>query len=454
MRGLAALFVFFCHYFYTCFVIAEGWGYGDSNYNLLKLPFLRLFYAGPPMVCVFFVISGYALSLKPLKLMRSKDGHGQLSNTMASLIFRRGIRLFLPTVVSTFLIFCLLRLGLYEWTREFAYDDEYMPNVQEIHYERFDSFADQLYDWLAAVRGLVHVWDWDAFASSTGMDVHLWTIPVEFRASMMLFLTIMGVARLRTWCRVAVIAGSVVFAYASDRWEMMLFYAGMGLAEMDIIRGAHADPRTTAMAVAVTVVDERKAAAADEHHLHLPLPLSTRKSNKAPATTVSKRYTATHLAWLTLSILALYFMSQPDTGSDETPGWVFLSSLIPEWWTYKYRYWQSLGSILFVLSVGRLPVWQRFFNTSLVQYFGKISYAIYLMHGPVLHTVGYAIERRVWTSVTGIEGSWYNVGFVVAALFIVPIVFWVSDVFWRAVDAPIVRFSRWVEGMCSAEEAR
>ncbi|KAK3684865.1 acyltransferase [Podospora appendiculata] len=415
MRGLAALFVFFCHYFYTCFVIAQGWGYGETNYHVLKLPFVRLFYQGPPMVCVFFVISGYALSLKPLKLLRARRLEA-LAVTMASLVFRRGLRLFLPTAISTLIIMLLLRVGMYEWTREFAYDGRYMKNVQEIHYERFDTAAEQMADWARAMFNFVHVWDWDIFAGSTAIDVHLWTIPVEFRSSMMLFLTLLGTARLRTAARVVVVLVVMAFTYRSDRWEMLLFYAGMLLAERDIVRAG-----------------ALKAAAGGGELL---------------GEETARRSRPLRAWWAAVSILALYLMSQPDQGGEETPGWVVLTGLVPEWWSDKYRYWQSAGAVLFVLAVGRSPGWQRFFNTAVVQYFGKISYAIYLMHGPVMHTVGYAIERKVW-SYTGVEGSAYNVGFVLASVFVVPVVVWVSDVFWRLVDAPVVRFSKWAETRCS-----
>lgn len=144
-------------------------------------------------------------------------------------------------------------------------------------------------------------------------------------------------------------------------------------------------------------------------------------------------------------------MSQPDEGGEETPGWVWLSGMIPGWWGDKHRFWQSFGAVLFVLAVTRSSGLQRAFNSGVVQYFGRISYAIYLMHGPVMHTVGYSIERGVWT-LTGVEGMAYSWGFVLASLFVVPVVIWVSDVFWRAVDAPVVRFAKWVETKCSAEQ--
>jgi peptidoglycan/LPS O-acetylase OafA/YrhL len=423
MRGLAALFVFFCHYFYTCFVITYGYGYGEPgmNNNILQLPIIRLFYSGPPMVCLFFVISGYALSLKPLRLMRARSWDN-LTNTMTSSIFRRGLRLFLPTTISTFMVFLLLRFNFYEGTREFAYDTRFMRNIQENHPEKLETFTLQFYDWIWKVFQFVHVWSWEPFGGSTSYDVHLWTIPVEFRCSMVLFIVLMGIAKLRTWIRFVTLISVSWFTYRNDRWEMLLFLSGTFLAEIDLISTARKASRSTA---STGLLDSF---------------LSTRE-----------KYL--QVFWTAFGIFSLYLMSQPDDGFETTPGWVYLGTLIPEWWVDKYRYYQVLGSILFVLSSNRSKVLQRPFNSSFVQYFGKISYAIYLVHGPVLHVFGYRIERWAW-GITGIETrSQYIGGFALGGLFIVPITVWAADLFWRGFDAPTVVFARWLEGKCNIGEA-
>ncbi|KAG8418148.1 hypothetical protein J3458_005584 [Metarhizium acridum] len=241
MRGLAALFVFFCHYSYQAFTIAKSWGTGKDNYHFLKLPFLRLWYQGPVAVCVFFVISGYALSYRPIKLIRS-GAVSDFSTTMSSLTFRRALRLYLPTAVSTFMIICLLRIGAYEWTRPFAGDRMYMKNIVEPHPVRMKSSYAQFRDWAIHMYNFVHVFGWDKYGGSTSYDVHLWTIPVEFRCSLYLFLTIIGTARLRTSIRFLTVGGIIWFSYRHSRWELCLFLCGMLLAEMDHIRGAHIPP--------------------------------------------------------------------------------------------------------------------------------------------------------------------------------------------------------------------
>ncbi|PHH64108.1 hypothetical protein CDD81_4983 [Ophiocordyceps australis] len=417
MRGLAALFVFFCHYSYQAFVIAEGWGCGETNYHFLKLPLIRIWYQGPPAVCVFFVISGYALSYRPLKLARSR-AFSDFSTTMSSMIFRRGIRLYLPTIISTFMIICLLRIGAYEWTRDFANDRTYMKNIVEPHPQRMASAYNQYRDWLIHMYKFVHVFGWERFGGSTSYDVHLWTIPVEFRCSLYLFLVLVGTARLQTRFRFLFVGGIIWFTYRQSRWELLLFFFGMLLAEWDHIRGAHLAP---------TLPHDEKQ-----------LPQS--------------RQLYKRLFWAFLSIVGLYLLCQPDGRGEITPGWRYLTSSIPSWWKEeKYRYWQSTGAIIFVLAVGHSKRWQRFFNTPVVQYFGKISYAMYLMHGPAMHTVGYHWEKLAYR-LTGVEGYWYNAGFVLGACFCVPTVIWWADIFWRAIDIPTVKFAKWFERQCIVKD--
>jgi peptidoglycan/LPS O-acetylase OafA/YrhL len=435
MRGLAALFVFFCHYSYGCFVLTRGYGYvyedGHVNDYFLQLPFIRLLYSGPPMVCIFFVISGYALSLKPLKLMRSRSWDA-MSTTMASSIFRRGMRLFIPTVISTFMVVLLVQYGYYDSTREFAEDETFFRAIKEFHQFRMETFYEQFWDWVWRIFEFIHIWSFDQYGGSTGYDLHLWTIPLEFRASMLLFLLQMGLARVRTWIRWFCLFMFAWFSLRNNRWEMILFVAGMLLAETDLIRIARRNAPSNASSSSSplpTTSWSEKASQAKKHGSSL------------------KKYT-----WFLVAFCGLYLMSQPDEESADTPGWQYLATWIPEWFDDKYRFWQSIGSILFVLATNFTPTLQRPFNTDFVQYFGKISYAIYLMHGPVLHTAGYTIMRWSWGITGHATQRQYVSGFALSAVFVVPTTIWAADLFWRFCDAPTVRFAKWVETQCIADE--
>ena len=257
-------------------------------------------------------------------------------------------------------------------------------------------------------------------------DVHLWTIPIEYRCSLFLFLVLIGTARVTTRLRFLTIGATMAFVYRSSRWDFLLFLAGMLIAELDLIRGAHTSSAT--------------------------IPSLDKVIPDEPATPL-RTVSISSVVWGSVSILALYLMSQPDAKGHLTPGWVYLCSVVPPWWKAEgFRYWQSAGATLFVLAVGHSPAWQRFFNSGVVQYFGKISYAIYLMHGPAMHTVGYHFEKWAY-DLTGLEGYWFNAGFALHACFCIPVVIWWADVFWRVVDIPTVKFAKWFERRCLHKDA-
>ncbi|KAF2096402.1 acyltransferase-like protein [Rhizodiscina lignyota] len=431
MRGLAAFFVFICHLFYNCYTITVGFGQGEpgQNNNMLQLPIIRLLYSGPPMVAMFFVISGYALSLKPLKQARAQQWDALL-NTLTSSTFRRGMRLFLPTTASTFLVVVMLRLEWYEGTREFASNKDFMRNVLEKHPKRFETLELQLHHWAWKVFSFVHVWGWENFGGSTPYDVHLWTIPVEFRSSLVLFLTLLGLARTKVWMRLTLLVGVMWFTIRGDRWEMVLFLAGMFLAELDLIRGPLTPSSPGATEATATLAPQSE------------------KEIEAPPRVPKIVSHLMRYIWVALGILGLYFMSQPDSSFDSTPGWMWLSTFIPKWYTQRYRFYQCLGSVIFVWATNNSQILQRPFNHPFAQYLGKISYALYLVHGPVIHVVGYRVEEWCW-SVTGRDTPMkYNLGFFLSTLVIVPVTVWIADLFWRGVDTPCVRFARWFEKRC------
>lgn len=246
-------------------------------------------------------------------------------------------------------------------------------------------------------------------------------------------------ARLRAYVRVLTVLVIGWFSYRNARWEFCLFLAGMVIAEADLARGAHIKPPATPSPLPVyTDSPSSKEKAVDDDF-----------AAEGARIAAANRARASRALWALTSILGLYLLCYPDGRGEETPGWVYLTSKIPEWWTEHeapFRYWQSAGAVLFVAAVGHLAGWQRFFCTGPVQYLGKISYAIYLVHGPVMHSCGYMMERWAYDW-SGLEGYQYNWGFALSTALCVPaVVFW-ADVFWRAFDIPTVKFAKWLEGV-------
>lgn len=62
-----------------------------------------------------------------------------------------------------------------------------------------------------------------------------------------------------------------------------------------------------------------------------------------------------------------------------------------------------------------------------------------------MHSLGYALMPNIW-ALTGKEtDAQYCFGFAIGWLVCLPVSIWAGDMFWRAVDVPTVKFSRWAE---------
>lgn len=411
MRGLAALFVYFYHFSYSSHNVLIAYGADNSNYEILKLPFIRFFYSGPAMVAIFYVVSGYALSYKPVRQMRNHDWAGLL-NTLSSSTFRRAIRLFLPCILSTLLIVLLVRLRTYDATRAIANDPSRLNEVRESHLKHYDTLAEQLHDWAHKMWIFIHPWSFGTKDTDIDIDHHLWTIPMEYRSSLVLYITQAGLARMKPRLRMLALAALMTWCFFKDRWEMILFYGGFLYADLNYISPALS-------------------------------PASS--STKA---TLASRQKATSILLIVAFLLGIYLCAAPQEHTAHSPGWTYLTSIIPSFVAHTQRFWPGFGALLLVGSTSRSPTLQRLFTNAPVQYLGRISFSLYLLHGPVTHTVGYKTMEVMW------HGDWAHgwrkeVGFAVAGIVNTVVVVWGADVWTRGVDDKVVVFAKWVEGICS-----
>ncbi|CAM1508703.1 Fc.00g055510.m01.CDS01 [Cosmosporella sp. VM-42] len=147
MRGFAAFTVMIAHWSGWIYDNQLGWGAKGGHYDFLRLPFFCLLYHGSIQVDIFFVISGYVLSCRPMRFIR----RGQVTefhSVLTSLLFRRWARLFLPIAASTLMIAFLLQLGAYEAVRGFHQDKMYMTHRIEVHVTPQPTFSGELWHWL------------------------------------------------------------------------------------------------------------------------------------------------------------------------------------------------------------------------------------------------------------------------------------------------------------------
>ncbi|KAF7170166.1 hypothetical protein CNMCM5623_002681 [Aspergillus felis] len=411
LRGWACLLVFNFHFLFTyTWKVAVGWGFNNENYGILHLPIVHLLVSGHIMVAIFFVISGYVLSYKPLKMIRTRSWEQTLA-TLASSTFRRGLRLYIPSIVGIVLVFVAVRLGVYNYSLKVLHEGHTILGTNEQHPPLMRSFTKQFWDMYLAVVHLMDPWNWALYYNY--YNPHLWTIPVEFRCSIVLFLTIIATSRITAVARLSLVSGLVWFCMRWGRWDVVLFLSGMLMAEADLINGTWERP------------------AADENLMHRTRSTLSRLS--------SRKF------WIALFIFGLYLGSAPNTGYKWTPFYMWTWRITPRTYPEPHRFPQTVGAVLIVFSINHSKDIQKLFVNPLSQYLGKISFAFYIVHGPILHSLGYSLMPNIW-KVTGKETDFqYCLGFLIGWLICLPVSLWAGDVFWRAVDIPSVKFARWVE---------
>ncbi|KAJ5579850.1 uncharacterized protein N7459_005835 [Penicillium hispanicum] len=420
LRGWACLLVFNFHFLFTyTWKVAVGWGFAGDNFGIHQLPFIHLLISGHIMVAIFFVLSGYVLSYKPIKTIRSR-AFDQTFTVLASSTFRRALRLYIPSMVGLMCVFVAVRLGLYNYSWAVIKEGHTILGTNEQHPPVYKSFTKQFWDLYDTIGILMNPFDWGIFYNN--YNPHLWTIPVEFRCSLVLFLTTLATSRLSSAVRMPLVVCLTWFCMRYGRWDLVMFLFGMLMAETDLINGTWEIPAYHSSAVRGDQINIRFA-----------------PGGKVMARVSHRRF------WIAVFVLGLYIGSSPNLGFKWTPGYMWLWHITP--WTYSepHRFPQSIGAALIVFGINHSPDIQKLFTNPLSQYLGKISYSFYIVHGPILHSLGYSIMPTIW-SMTGKEtNTQYCLGFLIGWLICLPIALWAADVFWRAVDIPSVKFTRSLE---------
>ncbi|KAI6247395.1 O-acetyltransferase PaAT-1 [Erysiphe necator] len=414
LRGFAALIVYCGHHqLWARDVIGAGailensWGY-ENRWYFACLPGIRLFFSGGHLaVTIFFVISGYVLSAKPLSYIQSAE-YLKLQDNIGSALFRRWLRLYIPVICTTFIYMTSWHLfGI--WTASPEHKKTYAEELWN-YYIEFKNFS-------FVFRGSGN--DWLTY------NFHVWSIPVEFRGSIIIYTVLAAFSRCtvsaRLWCTVGLI---FYFMYITDGAHYAMFLTGMILCDLDLL--------------------SLKGNLPNFFHIFSP----------------HKK-----VICYTLFIIGIYLGGVPSFKQEyeilqESPGWRWLSVFKPQAvFDYKwfYLYWASL---FMVFTIPRISTLKRFFEWRFCQYLGKISFAFYLVHGPVLWILGDRLYVAAgWSREVhgGALPGWINLfplskagplglelSFLLPHIIILPVTLWLAEIVTRYIDEPSVRFSQWL----------
>ncbi|KAI1186996.1 hypothetical protein F5B17DRAFT_440676 [Nemania serpens] len=380
LRGLAALVVCLCHYTEENHPDLTSW-YGvfpnpavPLAPSWIQLPFVRVLFSGRPMVHVFFIVSGFALSVRALAAARARD-LARCHAILASAAFRRPLRLCGPPVVSMAMIFLLVRAG---WLGP--------PAAAAA----LPTWRRQLDDWVAAVYyHVIWPWSWDAHLYPP-YNVNLWTVPVELCHSMLLFLTILTLSRMATAARVASALVFVVYCLHCGKWAAAEFIAGMLLAEAHLVSAERGGGIRDEGYLPLSNLSSSSSSSSSPPPLDDPevvKEVDTSVGNTRGSSSTARRRLETllHTAILTA---ALYVAGWPNVDSTRTPGIRHLVSHTPGAFDRHdpqapQKFWFALVAMGTVWSCGRVAFVRRtILESCFAQYAGRISFAVYIIHGP------------------------------------------------------------------------
>ena len=412
LRGVVAVLVYFRN-FSSPYHDTIDYGYGQQgSYNLLRLPILRIIYSGP-WVPIMFVVSGYVSAIKPLKIIRAQNSAERLLETMAQTVIRRPTRLFLPPIISTFGLMIATYCQLCDFGDGFFTGEIIIPTSQPALWEQFT-------DWERdSTKNLLNLWNWRIRSPVYGP--HLWTIPVQFKGSMLLVLTFLIIMKARKRVRQALIVVLSATCVSFGRWDAALFLGGVLLCENDF---AHQDQ--VGKAGASTTMDQE----IDEPHTY--------------------RILFRQILWSCYVLLGLYIGSVPrklEIGGALGFDWMRVI-------TADYAMWDALSGFMLVHALtiakttcsGRTtPIPQAIFNGAVPQYFGEISYSFYIMHHPVNLVLGARITRTIWKFTGNGTSFRREAGFALGLFATFPVLLWLADIYWRIVEKKCSAFALWVE---------
>ena len=396
-----------------------GFGQAGEHYNFVSLPFIRILWnGGNASVVLFFIISGYVLSIGHLKKIR--NGDPATGRTLLSAIIRRPMRLYLPPLVVSLLFALLLHVpGPLVLPLPWMKPQEGGILAEVVFFTKTS--------WMYFNPFQVH----EANLFWYPYNVVMWTIPIELKGSMLVFavlalfsgLLLSGHHNTRAPAILAtgVFCISAVMLFKCWKWSMSCFLLGIVLSMLDVWE-----------------LDEA---------------LLARFSSRTRA-----------ISMWTIFVLAWYLISQPAHKGDikfssETPGWIWLTKMLPSGYNddLYFRFWQVWGSLILIYAILRLPPLQRLLSMRPVLFCGEVSFMLYLIHIPILRIFGDRLPGLFGgTTPSDLEGTFWDkslpipdigplglsLRFLLCVAIVLPLCLLVAKYATEHLDKPIVRLGR------------
>lgn len=223
LRGCAAFSVCIAHLVsYTHW--NDGLCYGhelspEEHYRTpTSLPFIRILFSGQFFsVILFFFISGYVLTKRLITLIH-QERHDEFIDSLHSALCRRPGRLFLPVIWSTLTLVIIWHIT--------GIATPWPPRQAGLFSELNHWYRETLSFLFPFREGILY----------NSYNSHTWTIPVEMRGSMIIYIWLFASSRFSATIRTSLTLVMTLLGviYANGAWYSS-FLAGLLTAELDLI---------------------------------------------------------------------------------------------------------------------------------------------------------------------------------------------------------------------------
>lgn len=361
LRGIASFLVVLTH-------LARGWDYDlfsprdqpDVRPRILQWPVLRIPWQGRIGVTIFAFLTGYVCAIKPIKLSRNGDKLGAFT-AVAKSAFRRPPRLILPATFAMVISWVVAQLGGFiEANRSDCWWCRYAaPDLE-------DSFFKEI---IRLFTNFLSTWTTGYMA----YDDHQWALLPLLLGSMLVYILL------------------VATMFLKFRWRMLVYVIMLLYFHQD--GGPTTETFQTQCVYGMMLSD-----------------LAYESSFKE---LVEKHSWARKAVSAPLAIMGLFIASYPG----EHPQWSTWSEYMRIAATYIFppgvnvgRRYSAVGMDMIIFAIYISPSTKEFLANRMLLWFGKQSFAVYLVHGTLLRVVLvwmlYGISGQPWdTSIVDTEGN-------------------------------------------------
>ncbi|KAJ5832689.1 Acyltransferase 3 [Penicillium riverlandense] len=351
LRGIASFLVILTH-------LARAWDYDlfsprdneRATPRILQWPVLRIPWQGRIGVTIFAFLTGYVCALKPIKQSRNGDHMGSFIS-IAKSAFRRPPRLILPATIAMIISWVMAQFGAFIvanrsdcwWCRYAA------PDLAPTFWEEI----------LRLFKNFLSTWTTGYMA----YDDHQWALLPLLLTSMLVYILLCATMFVRF------------------RWRLLIYLAMFLYFHQDAAK----DIETFQMQGVYGMF------------------LSDLSYEKPFQEFVADHKWGRRIIAAVLACSGLFICGYPG----EHPEWMGWSDIMFKAAQYIFppevnigKRYTAMGVDLIILAIYISPSTKEFLSSSLLLWFGKQSFAVYLVHGTLLRTVLcwmlYGITGQPW----------------------------------------------------------